>query len=387
MFKELKKECFKKIRKELCILLICGAVLCLFNLGKFFWLLSDYQDFASLSPDEIRPQLVNIDFQENYGCFMWSGTPKNTGQKNLYSLIPEIGNYKSRAQNIIVHHYYYIIRSKNTEGTSNGQKYMAIKVPAGYYKKINTGKTFAPKYNSAIPLSGQIKRLNSDEKTFLRIFLHDAGFKDSEIEEMTIPYCIRVFNPAAERQRCLILAFIGLIMIAWVAFRIFLVASGWYFKKFLKDIASNDGDESVEEDFNEAESFSDENMFKVGRLFTYYMTDMKPRAIPNSQIIWAYANTAIRQYHDIYGFKKTRIVYNVAIHAHGYVGAVNIPVNSDVAAEMIAKKLGDSFPWIVAEYSDRLEILFYRDPSRFLDMKYNKYAADSAPAASNDQES
>lgn len=368
MFERLKRTSFKYSLIWSTILLIGGAALCVFLWQNFYYSALGYADFATLAPDEIKSQLVDIELWENYGCFMESGTKNTT------------------TQFVTITDYYYIIYTGGVDDIDSEYKYMAIKVPDSYESAMENmaDNTYNGMLTSPITFSGMIRKMSQNEYSYFQSFWSEVGFTPEEIDEETLPYFIDVAEHKILQQLLYIGLFVlGAAMILWAVFRTIKAAGGGYLKKLRQDIASISCDEyTMEADFNEAAPFGNNDMIKVGRLFTYYnMNSTVPRAIPNAKIIWAYQSTTTHRTNGI----KTATTHSITIFIDGCKGVTEIPVPNPTVAHLVLHRLGSTFPWIVVGYSDELRTMFIKDHARFLDIKYNTMehnVADSTPAAS-----
>lgn len=365
MFEELRKISFKKSLFLTILLLIAGVALSLFNAGNAFFAATGYADFASLSPDEIKNQLVDVELWETFGCYMESGSEDTSTHR------------------VTITDYNYIIYTGGVNDVDVEYKYMSIKVPKKYGDKMETmtENTYNGLITSPLSFSGKIKKLDSEEYEYFEDFWKEAGFTADEIEDMTLPYYIETTDSKGIQQAFYIgLFLIGLALIVWGIFRIFKAARGSYLDSFRKDIASIGCTEyTVESDFSLADSHAKNNAIKIGRLFTYYnMKTAIPRAIPNTKIMWAYQSTTTHRTNGI----KTGTTYAVTVLAEGYKSPISISVANEATAQQILQKLNTSFPWIIVGYSDDLCKLYKKDLAQFLSLKYNAVehnAADSAP--------
>lgn len=354
MFENLQKISFKHSLLFSAILLIAGAVLCVFHAQNAFYSIVGYADYATLSPDEIKSQLVDIELWENYGCFMESGT-KNTS-----------------TQRVTISNYYYIIYTGAWDDVDTPYKYMAIKVPASYKNRLDkmTENTYSGMITSPITFSGKIKKLDSKETQYFNEFWYDVDFNSQDIQEMTIPYYIDVTEwKIGQRLLYIALFFGGLAMILWTILRTVKAARGGYLKKIRQDIASIGCTEyTVESDFNTAAPIAGNKSIKMGRLFTYYdIYSTVPRAIPNTKIAWAYQSTTTHRTNGV----KTGTTYAVTIFTDSAKAATNLNVANAAVAQLILGRLAAVCPWIIVGYSDELSKLFNKERARFLDLKFN----------------
>lgn len=354
MFETLRKSSFKSSLILSVILLIAGGVLSVFNMSDAFFAATGHADFASLSPDKIRSQLVDVELWETYGCFLESGS-KNTSTNR-----------------VTISDYYYVIYTGSVDDLDTDFKYMSIKVPAAYLNQMEnmTENTYNGLITSPLSFSGKIKKLDDDELDYFESFWKEMDFTKDEIAEMTIPYYIDVEeNPALQNILYILLFAAGIALILWGVLRIVKGAKGGYLKALHEDIARSGYPETyVESDFHTAASFAKKGQIRIGRLFTYYdVNGTQPRAIPNKNIIWAYQSTTTHRTNGI----KTVTTYSVVIFADGYKNSFNIGVVNEGIAQQMLQRISLSFPWVVLGYSDELNALFRKNRTQFLDLRYN----------------
>lgn len=361
MFDQLRKNSFKHSLLLSVILLITGITLSVFHAENAYYSIVGYVDFATLSPDEIKSQLVDIELRENYGSFMESGTTNSSTHRTTIT------------------DYYYIIYTGAWDNTNTPYKYMAIKVPAEYEDQMDqmTINSYNGQITAPIYFYGKIKKLGSKETEYFNAFLKNKGFTSQQIQEMTIPYYIEVARGAkpAHRVFYIILFFGGLSMILWAVLRTVKASKGGYLNKIREDIASIGCTEyTAESDFNTAISIEGNKSAKMGQLFIYHdIRSTVPRAIPISKIAWAYQTTTTTR--NKYG-RTIGTTYSVTIFKTDdkYANARNAPgitVANEATALKILNRLADNCPWIILGHSDELKRMFINDRARFLNLKYN----------------
>ncbi|MGN0168058.1 MAG: DUF6709 family protein [Acetatifactor sp.] len=354
MFETLKKNSFKSSLIASVILLILGIVLAALNAGNAFFATTGYVEFESLEPDEIKSQLVDVELVENFGCYL-EEYEENTST-----------HYRTTTD------YYYIIYTGAYDDLETDYKFMSIKVPASFGSKMDdmADNTYNGIQSSPISFSGKIQKLDDEEYEYFLEFWEEMGFSDDEIEDMTLPYYINVYDSKGSQNGVYIIVFlIGIALVVWGIIRIVKGSKGAYLKNFRQDIASIGCTESsVESDLNSAASYCKKGQIKIGRLFTYYnLNSVTPRAIPNSKIMWAYQNTTTHRTNGI----KTGTTYSVMLFVEGYKNAFNVSVPNEATAQEILKKMNEMFPWIVVGYSEDLKKLFNKDRAQFLQLRYN----------------
>lgn len=364
MFEELKKKILKSSLFGSIIMIVIGLGLAGWFAMDAFYAITGYADFSQLSPDQLNNQLVEVNLTDNYGCYLeaWEKNTKTNQTKTT--------------------HYYYVILAGD-EYSATDWCYVSVKVPASYGSKMDamTENTYNELDSEPLYLAGQIKKLDAEETSYFQGFFRDAGFSDDEIAEMTLPYYIQCFSSKASMNFVFIAAFaVGAFLLIFGIFRIAKVAGGSSLKKLRKDIESAGYSESmIDSDFRNAKSFDKKGTLKMGRLMTYYISGSDARAIPNSNMMWAYQNTVTHRTNGV----KTGTTYNVMIFDEitpkGHTFAV---ANESIAQDMLTL-INTMLPWVVVGYSDELKKLYNKDRSQFLQLRYNtcEHTAVEAAAA------
>ena len=70
MFEELKKKALKSSILGSIILILAGLGLAGWNALDAFYSVKGYTDFTTIPTEEISNQLVTVDLQYNFGCFL-----------------------------------------------------------------------------------------------------------------------------------------------------------------------------------------------------------------------------------------------------------------------------------------------------------------------------
>lgn len=354
MFESLKK---KSIKNSLVLTILLAAVgiglAAYFALGAWY-VVTGYVPFVDLDPDEISNQWVALNLEENWGAFAdYSETNSNTHRSKTISI-------------------YYIILA---EDDYSDFRYMAVEVPAAYEDRMEQMARRGA-YGNPLFLSGRIRKMDNDIYRYFKEFMMDGGLTDEEFEQYTLPYYIEVFPNEMYENIVTAAAFLlGVLLIALAVFRLVRAMNGSYLKKLKADIASIGVSEfSVESDWNMAVEIC--KGIKVGRLFTYYMEGSKPRAIPNSKVLWIYQNTTT---HRTYGV-KTGTTYSIMIWVDGWKNAANLGMPNETTAQEMLKRFSAQFPWIIVGYSDELRQMYTKDRARFMQLRY--YTVDHNAAMS-----
>ena len=351
MFEELKKKILKSSLFGSVILIIAGLGLAGWFALDAFHAATGYVDFTTLTPDQIKSQLVETDLMYNFGCYLeaWEKNTKTNITKTT--------------------HYYYIILTGDEYATD--YRYMSVKVPASFGSKMDTitENTYNGTTSTPLHLAGKIKKLDAEELSYFKSFLSEGGLTDADITESMLPYYIEVYGSPESMNVMFILLFsVGAFLLIFGIFRIAKVAGGSSLKKLRKDIANAGYTESAaDSDYRNARSFDKKGALKIGRLMTYYINGSDARAIPNGKIMWAYQNTVTHRTNGV----KTGTTYNVMIYDEITPKGHTFSVANESIAQDILNLLNTSFPWVVVGYSDELKKLYNKDRSQFLGLRYN----------------
>lgn len=344
MFETLKKKSLKNSLALTVILAAAGIWFTVhFALGAWY-VVTGYVSFVDLDPDEISDQWVALNLEENWGAFAdYSETSSNTHITKTVSI-------------------YYVILAEDDYADF---RYMAVKVPAAYEDRMDRMARQGA-YDDPLFLSGRIRKMDDDIYRYFKDFFIDGGLTEEEFEQYTLPYYIEAFSDETYENVMTIAAFLfGVLLIALAVIRLVKAMNGSYLKKLKADIASIGISElSAESDWNTAVEIS--KGIKVGRLFTYYVTGSKPRAIPNSKILWTYQNTTT---HRTYGI-KTGTTYSVLIWVDGWKNGVNLGMPNEATAQELLKRFSAQFPWVIVGYSDELRRMYTKDRARFMQLRY-----------------
>lgn len=364
MFEELKKKIIKGSLLWSIILIIAGLGLAGWNAMNAFYAATGYVKFETLAPGEIKSQLVDVDLQYSFGCYL------EEYERNTKTNVTKTT------------HLYYLTWTGDDNATD--WRYLSVKLPVKYEKQMDaiTENTYNELLSEPLHLSGEIKKLDAEEISYFRSFLKELGFTDEDIDESTLPYYINVYASKASMNSIFIFLFcLGAFLLIFGIFRIAKVVGGSSVKKLRKDIQNAGYSEStIDADYRNAKSFDKKGVLKVGRLMTYYISGSNARAIPNNKIMWAYQNTVTHRTNGV----KTGTTYNVMIFDEitpkGHTFAV---ANETVAQDMLSL-LNSSLPWVVVGYSDELKKLYNKNRSQFLDLRYNTCEHTAVEPSSGD---
>lgn len=354
MFEELRKKSFKGSLLVAILFLIAGIALAGFNAGNAFFATTGYVDFTTLTPDEIKNQLVDVELVENFGCYLEEYSENTTT------------HYRTTTD------YYYIIYTGAHDDLETDYKYMTIKVPASAGTKMDamTDNTYNGILSSPMSFSGKIQKLDEEEYGYFVEFWEEMGFTETDIEELTLPYYINAYDSKGSQNGMYIFLFLaGAALAVLGLFLIIRGATGGCLKKIRKDIASAGYTESgIESDYGSAVSYAKKSDIKIGRLMTYFsLNSANPRAIPNNKLMWVYQNTTTHRTNGI----KTGTTYSVMCFVEGFKNAFTISVPNEATAQEILTKINQMCPWVVVGYSDDLRKMFNKDRAQFLSLRYN----------------
>ncbi len=346
MFEALKKKSLKISLVLTVILAAIGIGLAVYFATGAWYVTTGYVPFVDLDLDEISDQWVALNLEQNWGAFAdYSETDGSTHRTKTISI-------------------YYIILAE--DNISPDFRYMAVKVPAAYENKMNQMAQHGA-YGDPLFLSGRIRKMDDDIYRYFKEYMMDGGITEEEFEQYTLPYYIEVYADEIYQNVLTMAAFLlGVLLIALAALRLVKALSGSYLKKLKADIASIGISEySVESDWNRAVEIC--KGIKVGYYFTYYMEGSKPRAIPNTKVLWAYQNTTTHRTNGI----KTGTTYSVMIWIDGWKRAATLSMPNETTAQEILRRFSAQFPWVVVGYSDELRQMYTKNRAQFMQLRYN----------------
>lgn len=354
MIEELKKKSFKRSLPFAVVLIVAGLVLAVWNAGSAFYAVAGLAQFEKLKPEKVKNQLVKMDLDVVYECYLESGTKDtSTGRKTI--------NY-----------YWYIIATGDDFSTD--RRYIALKVPKKAAGDVDDIMEYNYEYglpvSEPVELMGKVKKLSGKYYDYFHdFFVEDNDWSEEEFQDAVIPYYIDVNLSMSFFKYLYVILFVGgVALVLWGVLRIVNGARGKLLKDFTKDYESIGLTEaSVESDMASAASFTKSGDVKVGRLCTYWMSGAAPRAIPNSKILWCYQNTTTHRTNGI----KTGTTYSVMVFVDGNKTAFDISVPNEAAAQDVLKRIGDTLPWVVVGYSEDLRKMFNKDRAGFLQLRYN----------------
>lgn len=352
MLEELRKKSLKSSLVLSIILCIAGLALAIWQAPNAFYALTGYVQFEDLEVDEIKNQLVKIDVDTLFDCYL-----------EEYS-----ENTKTHSRTTT--NLYYITWTGDEYAMD--YRYITIKVPAKYQDRMDEimENTHNEVYSSPLTLSGKIQKLSAEDYGYFEeYFVDQQDFTQEEFEAMTSPYYINIHvSTASQNGVYLVLFFGGILLIAYSIFRIVKASSGGYIKGFQKSY-QNAGysDSTIESDMNSAVSYLKKGTVKLGRLCIYDLSGMTPKAIPVNKMLWAYQNTTTHRTNGI----KTGVTYSVAIYSEGQKNAQLINVPDENTAQEILQKMNDRYPWVVVGYTDDLKKTFFKDRAQFMQLRYN----------------
>lgn len=351
MFEELKKASFKKSIALAVFFIIIGIVLVVLQAQNVFYTIFGYVDFKSLGPDEIKSQLVEVDLDANFGCYL-----------EIYER-----NTKTNAKKTT--DLFYVIWTGDENDVE--YRYMSIKVPPSYEKVMEQMSEYTQNqmYSDPVHFVGKIKKLENEDYYYFKEYFKDAGWSDEEIEASTLPYYIEYYHDTFSMGTIFCLVFFGgvALIIAGI-YRIIKGKTGGFLKKLREDIRiSGYADSYVESDYNSAQNITKNDDIKMGRLMTYYHSGADYRAIPHNKVMWAYQVTTTHRTNGI----KTGTTYSVLYYIDGYKNSITLGVANEATALEILRRLNETCPWIVIGFSDELKKLFNKNRAEFLQLRYN----------------
>lgn len=177
MIEELKKKSFKRSLPLSVILIIAGLALAIYNLSSAYYAVAGLAQFEKLKPDKVKNQLVKMDLDMVYDCYLESGTKDtSTGRRTINS-------------------YWYVIATG--DDFTMDRRYVAIKVPKKYSGEVDDIMEY--NYDYGLPASqpfelmGKVKKLSGKYYDYFHdFFVKDNDWTEAEFEESVIPYYIDV---------------------------------------------------------------------------------------------------------------------------------------------------------------------------------------------------
>ena len=353
MLEELKKKSAKKALPVSILLIVIAVVLLVIFGKKMLASFTGYENFESLTPDEISNQMVELDLRYNFGGFLEQYEENTTTKVQKTEYI------------------YYIIETGDDYAVD--WRYMAVRVPAWLESKMEAmaDNTYEGYESDPIHLAGEIRKLSSEELRYFNDTFKEAEWTDAEIAEGTLPYVILAdHTDTASSKGPYIAVSIGCaLLILWAVLRQVKASTGGYLKKFIKDYESAGYTESsVDSDYQRAIVPNAKDPLRIGRLCTYYMGDTSPRAIPNKDISWIYQKTTTHRTNGI----KTGTSYSMVINYEGGKNPLEIPFSNEAGCQAMMQKLADLMPWVFVGYGDELARTFRKSHDEFLNIRFNK---------------
>lgn len=355
MLEALRKKSFKSSLIFTVICLAAGAFLTVYFVRDVVSTVADYETFEELEPDEIRNQLVKIDVTANFGCYMEEYSEDTSTHRRTTTYL------------------YYVIWTGDDYATDF--RYMTIKVPAKFESEMEAiaENTYNEIYSDPQRFVGKIRRLSSEEYEYFIEYFTAAGWTETDIEDMTLPYYIDVTGTSVSLGSSgvyILLFAAGILLVVYGVYRLIKGAKGGYLKKFTKSCEEAGYSEtSIDSDLRTAVSFTKNGSIKAGRLCLYFnLNSTVPHAVPCSKIIWAYQNTTTHRTNGI----KTGVTYSLMIYTENNKNAMSFSVPSEAVAQDVLKRMVETLPWVVVGYSEELKRLFNKERGKFLDIRYNK---------------
>ena len=352
MLEELKKKSLKSSLALSIILIIAGLALAIWQAPNAFYTMTGYVQFEKLELDEIKNQLVKIDVDTVFDCYL-----------------------EEYSENTKTHHrtttdLYYITWT----GDENAMdyRYITIKVPVKYQDRMDEimEDTYNGIYSSPLTLTGKIEKLSTEDYGYFEeYFVDQQDFTQEEFEAMTSPYYINIHvSTAGQNVVYLVLFFAGIVLIAYSIFRIVKASSGGYIKSFQKSYQdAGFSDTAIESDMNSAVNYLKKNSIKLGRLCIYDLQGTVPKAVPVSKILWAYQNTTTHRTNGI----KTGVTYSINIYSEEHSKVQIISVPDEATAQDILHNMDSMYPWVVVGYTEDLKRMFFKDRAQFMQLRYN----------------
>lgn len=354
MLEKLRKRSIKNTLVWSIIMFIIGFAIIIIKAPATINAIAGYERFENLEAykyKDFQDQMLDIELNANFGCFL------------------EEYEYNNDTHDQKTTHLYYIILNKNEN--SPNRRFMAIKVPYSYMRRMEkmADNTYEGYYSDPISFSGHLRLMTHEEQRYFKQFFVESGWTSEEILQATSSYCFDVGpNKIADIFISCIILGAGLLLIVIGIVRICRAANGTTLKDLKNTFAAAGCTEATAEaDYIAAIAFTKNDTIKIGRLFTYYMSGAKPKAIPNSKIMWAYQTTTTHRTNGI----KTGTTYSAMIYVEGMKGYVTLSMPSEATTQALLQEIQQTMPWVVVGYSEDLKYLFNKDRAQFLSLRYN----------------
>ncbi|MCD8118348.1 MAG: hypothetical protein LUE29_02435 [Lachnospiraceae bacterium] len=344
-------------------LLLIGAALLIGYAGKMRYVVFGFTDFTTLQVDEIHSgMLVDVTLVNNYGTFA-SRTVTDSDTKKTS-----------------VTDYYYVIYTGAYDDYESEFRYMAIRVDDSMSSEMDemSEDTRNGEWSDELTFSGEIKTMSGEVEEYFYEFFEEMGYKESEIDELTLPYYIDASGGKFSLCSFYILMYIiGAALAGWGILRLVRASRGYYIKGFMEAVtATGISPEVVDADYRAAQTFAKMQGIRVGRLFTYYgLNSTKPKAILNGSISWAYQSVTQHRTNGIKSGKTYSV--NVYTEKNGGWQMNDIPLSQKTAQELL-QMYASRFPWIVIGYNEEISKLYGKDHEQFLNLKFYKVDRNSA---------
>lgn len=351
MFDDLKKKVVKRNLLPSIIMLIV-AVAAFFAMGRqTFYAITGYIPLASINPDKLKNQYVEVEVVYNFGSFAYRTS------RNSSTNISE----KTDA-------YWVVVMGDGDEGS----KLITLRVPTSYTSQMNdvyySTKGTGPA--ASLTLYGKVSEMDeSVNRLYLEYLENNLNRSSSDIQELSTPYCVDIFRSKGSMDgMAFFVTGVGLILLILSVVRLCRLASGATLKDFKAAISAEGLTESaVEADYHRAKTFTKEGDIRVGKLLTYNILGAHPMAIPNRKMLWAYQSSVTHRTNGV----KTGTSYSVIIYLDGEGKARTIPVSGEKTAQALLAYIGTTLPWVVLGYTDQTRELFFQDRAQFKAMRYN----------------
>jgi len=266
MYKTLKRQSLKKVLPRCVAALVLAAVLLAVTGFGVFTLLAGARDLDQIPVDQLEGSLVRFDVSRVISAFASAGG--STPSEQYYILDLGDGRYLSVTAGRGALALLDRAADQSEAYYMNGS---GILNPLGVY-------------------SGQVTAMDEELYDYLTSWLDQVGVLElagGSAEASALPLTVN-FQKLGGMSFTLIrvLSLIALALILYAAAELILVLSGVYCAAVKKAVtAGGDDGAELEADFAAAPVFGH---IRVGRRYVWYCKGARARAIPTTQIIWAF---------------------------------------------------------------------------------------------------
>ena len=371
MFQELKKKSLKKSLTATVILFVIAIGLWVISLDGVVDLVKGPQALEEISTEDYKSQYVETEVWYVFDCFAeYVSTNSKTNvskTEGLYYIIP-VGDETTQ---------YMAVRVKPDVGDILDD--ICDETWEYLYGNITDTET-------SYLMTGKIVKMEEEELEHYYDWFEEAGFTQSEIDELALPYVIKdgmvggmITSPSVP-SAAIGFSAIGLVLFLIAVFRLVKALTGGYQKKMKKYIDSHEdiSEAQVEADYASAKDFGG---MKLGRSFTFILSGSKSELLKNVDIAWAYLQQTTHRRNGI----KTGETYAVVLRTMDKKMYTIGLCNKDKVVEAL-NEYSAVAPDIVLGYSDERKKAYNADAAEFVrQAKVRRAEAEAYAAAQSVQ--